>query len=271
VPIGVVLLGGVRTAAAKLQAEAVKQHVDRGGRLGSKWTAFGVGMGFLAVIVLAIFGVVYARIPHSKVTIGKDEVFYTGNATQTDAKQLGDALKKIGYLQDRGVSVFVDKGSQGTTISMVVKDGAWNQPDTLPELEEVVREVAGSVGGFPVYVQVMDSEQHVKDHGLVGRVAVGKDEVYYYDDATAEQAAGVGRGLQHEGYFTGQGVTVLLQKRSGDALISYVVSDGFWNDPQHMEQFKKITGAVAGYVGGLPVKMRLVNSSLDTEKEVEVR
>ena len=62
-------------------------------------------------------------------TIGtKDQVIYSGTATEAQATALGNALKTDGYFTDRGVTVLLNMGANGTTISFVVGDGDWNQP-----------------------------------------------------------------------------------------------------------------------------------------------
>jgi hypothetical protein len=270
-PLGIGLLLGTRVLAVKMQGEAVAQHVSRGGRLGSKWVAFGVGIAFLCAIFLAVFIPVYANSVHSKVIVGsKDEVFYTGAATEEDARALGDALKKSGYFTDRGTSVFLGKDKDGTTVSLVMKEGVWDQPGMLLSAEMVVREVADSVGGFPVRVKLIDSSENLKKEGTIGRAAIGKDEVFYFGEAKESEAAALGKALRAEEYLTNRGSSVLLSREAGITTISFVVADGFWNDGGHVAGFEKLTRAVAASVGGLPVTVRLVNTTLENKKEFVV-
>lgn len=272
VPLGLGLLLGTRLLAVKMQGELVAQHVSQGGKLGSKWAAFGVGIVFMVLICAAVFVPVYSKLAHEKVVIGsKDEVYYTGTATKEDAQQLGAALKKSGYFSDRGTSVFLDKDAAGATISLVMQEGYWDRPGMLFSAEEVVREVADSAGGFPVRVRIMDSSQNVKKQGMVGRVAVGKDEIFYFDNASQAEATALGNALKSEGYLTDRGSSVLLQKTDAVTAISFVVSEGFWNDAEHVAEFEKLTRTVAGAVGGLPVTVRLVNTDLESKKEWVVR
>jgi hypothetical protein len=124
-PIALVLLIAMRQIAQITQGNAVKEHAEKGGRLGSKGAAFGLGLGFFAAIVAMVFAGVSIS-DHaangSKVTIGaRDEVFYSGSATKQEAEALGSALKQCGYFSDRGVTVFLSKGSEGTVISYVAK------------------------------------------------------------------------------------------------------------------------------------------------------
>ena len=272
-PIALGLLILTRFAATRMQGKAIERHVSMGGRLGSKWLAFGLGVAILCVIFLAIFVPVYMSSAHSKVTIGtKDEVFYTGSATRQDAQALGDALKKGRYFVDRGTSVFLDKGAQGTTISLVVHDGAWDVPGTLAAEEEAMREVADSVGGLPIHVKLMNAAQEVKKEGVVGRASIdGKDEVFYFGKASEAEATALIRALQEEKYFSGRGSSALLSQDADGTVMSFVVSDGFWDDPAHVTAFEVVVRAVAPSVGGLPVKLRLVNTALDDKKDTVVQ
>lgn len=58
--IAFALLIGIRRIAQALQGPAVKQQVERGGRLGSRWAAFGIGAAFFAVLFGVTFAVVTA-------------------------------------------------------------------------------------------------------------------------------------------------------------------------------------------------------------------
>jgi hypothetical protein len=272
-PIALGLLILTRFAATSMQGKAIERHVSLGGRLGSKWLAFGLGVAILCVIFLAIFVPAYMSSAHSKVIIGsKDEVFYTGSATRQEAQSLGDALKKGSYFVDRGTSVFLDKGANGTTISLVVHDGAWDVPGTLATEEEAMREVADSVDGLPIHVRLMNAAQEVKKEGIVGRASLdGKDEVFYFGKATEAEATALIRALQEEKYFSGRGTSVLLSKDEDGTVMSFVVSEGFWDDPAHVTEFEAVVRAVAPSVGGLPVKLRLVNTALDDKKDTVVQ
>jgi hypothetical protein len=271
--LGLALLYATRVVAEKLQGPMVANHVSQGGKLGSRWTALGIGVAFFVVIFLSVLVPVYAQDAKPKVKIGEnDEVFYTGTATKADALALGTELKTDGYFKDRGTSVFLDKGKDGTTLSMVVKDGVWEKPEILQEEEEVAREVASVVGGFPIHVKVMDKEQQVKKQGIVGRVSGnGKDEVFYFSDATQAEAAALDKALQHEEYFSGHEASVMYAKDAGVKSISFVVSDGFWEDAGHVTSFEALVKAVAPATGGLPVTLKLVNTTLDEKKVVVVQ
>jgi hypothetical protein len=157
----ILLVGGMMYLAKALQGDSVEEHVRLGGRVGSRWIAFGVGLAVGVVVVLIMFGFAYVAQP--KVIVGtKDEVYYSGAATEKDAKALGEALKADGFFQDRGVTVLLSKGTDGVTVSFVVKDGFWDDPEHLSAFGEMGRMVAPAIGGLPIKVRLLDSSLNMK-------------------------------------------------------------------------------------------------------------
>lgn len=201
------------------------------------------------------------------VTIGtKDEVIYSGEATKDQATALGNALKSDGYFTDQGVTVLLDKEASGTTISYVVKDNAWNQPGIVAKFDEVTREVASSVGGLPLNVQLMNTDKTVEKTSTVGSVAFGNDTVVYEGSATQSDAQALGQKLQSLGYLTGKGADVFLGKHPDGTTIAFVVSDGVWNDASTVAGFEDLVRNAAPAVGGLPIKMLLLSTTQQLEK-----
>lgn len=268
--VGLGLLLGIRWSARSLQGQAVKNHVDRGGRLGSKGGAFGFGLAIFAAIVVSVLIVVHATRDPS-ITIGtKDDISYSGSATKFDAQALGHTLQEIGYLKDRGVSVSLAKGNDGTIVSFVVKQGVWNDPNVVSQFEEIGREVASSVGGFPLRVRLLNSDREVEKESAVGKVSFGKDGVYYAGTASEKDAKALGQALTSAGFFENRGADVFLAKHSDGVALSFVVGQGVWDDPALVAQFENIARQTAPAVGGLPLKLRLVNASLEAKKIEEI-
>jgi len=264
------------------------------------------------VILLAVAAVAYGayryHIRNSQtggtVTIGtKDEVIYSGTATKAQATALGNQLKADGYFQDRGVTVLLKMGSS-TVISYVVQDGVWNNADTVSGFETVTRDVAPTVGGLPIDMQLMNSTETVeKDEVVTAQPATGstppatptptpsaptptpsaptpapagppstvtigtKDQVIYSGTATQAQATALGNLLKTDGYFQDRGVSVLLKMGNGNTVIAYVVQDGIWNQPTMVSGFETLTRGVASTVGGLPVEMQLMSTTEVVEKD----
>jgi hypothetical protein len=137
--------------------------------------------------------------------------------------------------------------------------------------EEIGRLIAPAVGGFPLKVRLMNSDREVKKEVVAGKTVIGTlDEVYYFGTATEVEAKALGQALQTAGFFHDKGFSVLLYKGEGTVL-AFVVKEGFWEAPENVAMFDKVTRQVAPSVGGLPITLRLVNNSIDTKKEVTVQ
>jgi hypothetical protein len=255
--------------AKKVQGKAVEEHAARGGQLGSKSAAFGVGIATLVGLVVVTSAVVYVYQSRKIVVIGtRDQVIYSGIATKTNAIALGNLLKRDEYFQDRGVSVLLNKGIGSTTISFGVQDGVWNQTGMLSSFEELVREVAPAVGGLPIQVHLVDIRGDVEKRSTVGEVTFdGGDGVYYEGSATKAQAQQLGRHLQSKGFFRGKGTNVLLTLHDDGTTLAFVVADGVWSNPNKVDDFEAIVRDLAPMVGGLPIEMHLVTPHLQVEKE----
>ncbi len=269
--VAIALVMAIRTAAKTMQGPAVEEHVRQGGMLGSRWVATGIGLVGMALTFGAVFGVEALR-RGPKVTIGtKDEVYYSGSASKEEARALGDALKSSGYFSDKGTSVFLSKSQGGVIVSFVVQEGAWDKPEMVSGFAEVGREIAPKVGGFPIKVRLINSDRDVKKELTVGKTIVGSnDEIYYLGSATEAEAKALGEALKTAGFFIGKGFTVLLYKGGGTSL-SFVVKEGFWDNPAGVADFERIVRQSAASVGGLPVKLRLLNPGLEMKKEETVQ
>ncbi len=103
----------------------------------------------------------------TKVKIGKDEVAFEGSATREQATALGNALKAGNYFQDRGVTVLLAKHNGATTISYVVKDGIWDDADSVAQYGLLSTRVAPTVGGLPVTMRLVNVSLDVKKEQIL--------------------------------------------------------------------------------------------------------
>jgi hypothetical protein len=268
--LGLVLFIAMQSLAKALQGKAVAHHVQEGGALGSKWTAFWLGIAFLVVLFGAVFSFEMATADRNSVTIGtKDKVFYEGSATKEDALAVGNALKAGGFLTDRGVGLIVAKEKDGPVISLPMQDGLWNEPDKVSAFEEVGREMAPLLGGYPIKVRLMDTSRVVKKELIVGRAEFpGKDDVFYQGGVTQAQAQGVGEALKKLGFFEGNGVDVFVAKDGGTTTIAFVTNSKAWTDPAMQSDFEKMARAAAPSLGGLPLHLQFVDNTLVLKKDI---
>jgi hypothetical protein len=256
--------------AKEEQGDVVKEHTALGGQLGSRETAFLVGIATLAILLGVICAALYETQHHKVVIIGtKDQVIYSGLATKANAMALGNALKSDEYFQDRGSSVLLNEGFGSTTISFGVQDGVWNQAGMLSSFEELAREVAPTVGGLPVQVQLVDTKGDVEETSTVGEVSFdGSDGVYYEGSATKAEARALGRRFESMGFFRGKGANVFLIRHDDDGTtLAFVVVGEAWNNPSRVSSFEAIVRDVAPMEGGLPIDMHLVNTQLEVKKD----
>ncbi len=243
----------------------------RGRNAASNWLAFGIGLALLAAIVAGGLRE-SSDLTNSKVTVGtKDEVYYSHAATKEDARVLGQALKTIGFFDDRGTSVFLSKGKDGTVVSFVLKAGAWKQPGTVLNFEEIGRRIATPVGGFPIKVRLIDAARTVRRELAVGKAIIGaRDEIYYFGSASEADAEALGGALKTAGFLEDTGVSVVLAKGDGTA-ISFVVAGGVWERPEAVAGFESLVRRAAPSVGGLPIMLRLLNPEMEAKREVAVQ
>jgi hypothetical protein len=239
-------------------------------RIAPQWTALGVGAALLATIVGGEIALHSTREP--KVAVGKnDEVYYYRRATREDALALGKALEGTGFFNGRGTVVLLWMGGGPTVVSFVVDAGAWDHPHAVSNFTEIGRRIAMSVGGFPIQVHLVDAGRNVRRKMNVGKLTAGTNcVVYYFGDATNNDASALGEALRTAGYFTSKGATVALLKGEG-TVISFVVQEGLWNEPAVTATLERLVRQTASSVGGLPIEMRLLDRNMDIKQAVTVR
>ena len=270
--ISIGLLFGMKALAQSMQGEAVNQHEVQGGRLASKWAAAGIGLATLAVLFLGIVGVLFAQALASSVTVGKYDIQFSGVATRQEAHKLGQALQSAGYPQDHRSTILFSKTKEGTTsVGFVVADGIWSHPEMVTAFENFARQVAPAVGGFPIQVQLLDTQKEAQKDLNVGRAAVGKDEVFYYGEATDADGTALAQQLKTIGFFDNSGASVFLSKGDDGTAISFVVREGIWEQPDKVAIFQHVVRDCAPAVGGLPVKLRFLTATTELRKEIVVQ
>jgi hypothetical protein len=116
-------------------------------------------------------------------------------------------------------------------------------------------------------VRLLNKTYDVEKESSVGKLSVGKDDVYYLGTATESQAQALSEVLKSTDFFSGKGADVFLSKQSDGTSLSFVVGDGVWDDAALVASFEKIARQAAPAVGGLPLRLRLENTTLDVKKD----
>jgi membrane associated rhomboid family serine protease len=209
------------------------------------------------------------------ITVGKnDSVIYSGAATKEEATQLGEVLKASGFFQDRQAQVLLSKtAAGGTAISFSVNDGKWDDATYITAIESFGRQVADSVGGIPIRIDLRDAKRQVRKSVAIDghRLSLGtNDAIEYSGSATEADARALGETLRTKGFFSGKGGLALLSKGKDGTVVSLVVKEGVWSNPQLMPVIQDL-GQTVSKVAGTPLRFRLLNASRETKKETIIQ
>jgi membrane associated rhomboid family serine protease len=257
---------------------AMQSHIDMAAHLGGLVAGFVMGMALAmpfaenaarvrraaiaGVAGLACIAFLATRLNARTVMIGNDEVKYTSKVEKKDAEALGQYLKKDGFFQDKGVIVELSRNQQGQEISLTLKEGAWDNPGYLENLNEGFGpEVATAVTGVPLTINLLDGKGTVRRSIEVTRkiLHVGKnDRVYYEGSATKDDAETLGRALQAKQFFLDTGRAMTLIKQDNGRIIALNVNEKAYNDPNYEKFAMKFGHDIAPEIGGLPLTVRLL-------------
>jgi hypothetical protein len=110
-----------------------------------------------------------------------------------------------------------------------------------------------------------------KSKPSVPQVIIGtKDKVYYSRAATMRDATVLGRALQHTGFFTDRGTSVLLSKNKSVTVVSFVLNEGAWDHADAVAGFEEIGRRIATAMGGFPIQVHLVDAAWTVRKSLAV-
>jgi hypothetical protein len=271
----IVVVVAVAYGIKALQGGEVTRHVSLGGKLASRWTAFGIAIATLVPLLAVITGIVLVQTGANKVTFGKnDEITIAGSATRQDAQPLGESLRAIGYFHDKGATVDLSKDKSGVIVSFIVQEGTWDNPEYIGSFWEVGRSIAPSVGGLPFKVRLINRAREVKREMTLGassKIVVGtKDELYYSGSVNESDAKALGESLRTVGFLQDGGAMVEFSRSAEGTVIAFVAKKDIWNQPDMVANFQEVVRQVAPSAGGLPIKLRFLNMAHETQKEVTV-
>ena len=151
-------LVAVYAIANGLQGDQVRQHAARRGTVASAWPSVGIGFLCLPLVLGAVFGVAFLLEPSfgTVVNFGNDEVYYSGDATEDDARKLAGVLQNIEFFGAGGASVRLEFASRQYTVSFVLVDNAWEDTETVEAFREIGQSLADSAFSPPLKIQLCD-------------------------------------------------------------------------------------------------------------------
>ncbi|HEX3532113.1 MAG TPA: RDD family protein, partial [Thermoanaerobaculia bacterium] len=107
----------------------------------------------------------------------------------------------------------------------------------------------------------------VLSHGH--HVTIGSnDEVYYSGSSTKSAAMALGSALKANGFFRDKGSKVFLSRDHSETVLSLVAKDDDWIEADVAFFYDRFGLQAAASIGGLPMKVRLLDSTLETRKVV---
>jgi len=169
--LGVGAACGTSYIAERVQGTAYKEHIKRGGRRASSWRAAGVGLCSMAIVVAGILACVLSvQALHPdwmepKVAIRPgEEVYFTGDATEDDARRLARFLTQEGVFDGRGrKTVLLAKGDRGYTVSLVVPQKVWEDDNAVLGLETLAVRISNfALDHRTVEIRLCDSSMTTK-------------------------------------------------------------------------------------------------------------
>jgi hypothetical protein len=157
-------MGGDRTVVSFVLNEGAWDHpnaVSNFAEIGRR-VATSVGGFPIQVRLVDARRTIRKQLTVGKAAIGaKDAIYYFGAATAADARALAQALQSAGYFTGSGFTVALLKG-EGTVISFVVQEGAWDQPAVVATLDRLVRRIAATAGGLPVELRLLNRDMEIE-------------------------------------------------------------------------------------------------------------
>lgn len=151
-------LVAVYAIADGLQGGQVRKHAAQRGPVASAWRSVGVGLLCLPLVLGAVFAVAFLLEPSfgTVVEFGNDEVYYSGDATEDDARKLAGVLQDIQIFGAGGATARLESVSGQYTVSFVLVDNAWKDAETVEAFRRIGRSLAVSAFSPPLKIHLCD-------------------------------------------------------------------------------------------------------------------
>lgn len=247
---------------------------------GSKWQSVVNGL----IVVVAILSLVTVFSQWNKMgkkfkVSDKESVNYSGEATEEQAKALGEALKSFGFFDGQSEKdVLLKRGPEGTVVSFVMQEGKWDDTSVVKAYETTIaNELAPAVGGVPFTIELLNDQLAIKKSLSITAVEQiyafsPREKVRYASPVTEEDARKFGASLKDYEYFTGASEKdVLLHKGPEGMVAGFIVQPGKWDDAAILDEFRnKFATHLAPALGGVPFTIDLLDGQLNSHKQLKI-
>lgn len=132
---------GIGVYLMNTQTILYQEHIQNGGERASYLLPIITG---IFILVLLIFTVMYSQyIPQKTLNYNKNQLFYTNNVTEAQAKKLGDFLETEGFFKaDSRTDVKIDKQEDTYVFSMIIKDEYIDNQEVVDNMKLVSDELS---------------------------------------------------------------------------------------------------------------------------------
>ena len=153
---------GTYYAAKQLLPPMLLAHERAGGRKASNWAAAGIGAACMAAILVPILYVALAEEDLERTTVGKCEFYYSEDITKTEVQAFAALLRKNDYWSVEATTM-ISKEGEAYVLSLVLQDGAWDDPMTRLAFQDFGEEAAsGFLKNQSVAVHLCDDSMETQ-------------------------------------------------------------------------------------------------------------
>jgi hypothetical protein len=93
----------------------------------------------------------------------KENIDYSGNSTEPEAKALGEELKKIGYFDNKSAAdVLLHRDQSGTVVSFVVNANAWTDDKMVIMFKSIGDALAADLNLHQLKLRLIDDHLNTK-------------------------------------------------------------------------------------------------------------
>jgi hypothetical protein len=122
----------------------------------------------IAVVMVIVFGMIVLG---RKTMMGKrykvsetESVNYSGNATEEDARKVGEALKADGYMSGKKkVDVLLKKDDKDGTVVSFVGYWDWKDEKVVSAFKQVGEDIAAGGLGKPLTIRLLDDHLNTRN------------------------------------------------------------------------------------------------------------
>ena len=135
---------GIGAYLMNTQKALYQEHIQNGGKRASYLLPIGIG---ILIFTLFLATIIYSQyIPDKTLDYNKNQLYYTDNVTEAQAKKLGDYLKSEGFFKDDSeTTVKIDKQEDTYVFSMIIIAEYLNNEEVLNNMKLVSNELSVNV------------------------------------------------------------------------------------------------------------------------------